>query len=240
MSDIPWQHAVRLVEPYIVRISTPSGSGTGFLFAFFADKSSCAVATAAHVVAHAHSWQQPIRVQHHSSATEVFLKAEDRAIILDESLDTAAIVFDIGEVPVPDSLIDLTETGKYYRQGVELGWLGYPALSPKNLCFFLGTISAFLQKEEIYLVDGVAINGVSGGPAFLTDSSGKLALVGVVSAYVPNRATGESLPGLLMVSDVSQLQKVIATLASMEDAQKKQLPPEATAEVEAPELPSGA
>jgi pantothenate kinase-related protein Tda10 len=31
MADIQWHEAVELINPYVVRISTPQGSGTGFI-----------------------------------------------------------------------------------------------------------------------------------------------------------------------------------------------------------------
>jgi len=72
------------------------------------------------------------------------------------------------------------------------------------------------------LVDGVAINGVSGGPALST--MGGLFLMGVVSAYIPNRATGETLPGLGMVRDVVQLQGLMDTIHSLDEAKAEETP----------------
>jgi hypothetical protein len=49
-----------------------------------------------------------------------------------------------------------------------------------------------LRKPPVYLVDGVAINGVSGGPVF----DDRCHLAGLVSAYLPNRvAPNTTLPG---------------------------------------------
>jgi hypothetical protein len=71
-----------------------------------------------------------------------------------------------------------------FPRGAPLGWLGYPGLAFPELCFFRGFISGHQEKPPIYLVDGVAINGVSGGPAF--DLSGLI--VGLISAYRPNES----------------------------------------------------
>lgn len=238
MTEISWQEVIELIEPYVVKISTPMVSGTGFLFAQSNISGLCAVATAAHVVDYAHSWQQPIRVLHHSTGEIAFLKEEDRAILPDNSLDTAAIVFAKDLLPFPQSLLPLGPVGFSLKRGVEIGWIGFPAMSPNNLCFFRGCISAYLGEEEAYLVDGVAINGVSGGPAFVTNTTGGIDLAGIISAYIPNRATGESLPGLSMASDISQLQTIVSALASFDDAKQKEssMIPEAQA-TDAPQTP---
>jgi hypothetical protein len=61
-------------------------------------------------------------------------------------------------------------------------------------------VSGYQEQPPIYLVDGVAVNGVSGGPAF--DRSGLA--VGLVSAYVPNQiAPGRTLPGLMIVTPLN-------------------------------------
>jgi len=53
-----WQHIVEKVKPYVVKIETPSGHGTGFLCFRNKDSSICGIATAAHVVEHSHEWQE--------------------------------------------------------------------------------------------------------------------------------------------------------------------------------------
>lgn len=58
-----WYIAVEEIKTYVVRISTPSGSGTGFLFVYTKGEQFCGIATAAHVINYAHHWKQPrIRV----------------------------------------------------------------------------------------------------------------------------------------------------------------------------------
>ncbi len=228
MTEISWHEAVELIEPYVVKISTPIVSGTGFLFVQSNTSDLCGIATAAHVVNHAHLWQQPIRILHHSSGQVAFLKEEDRAILLDERLDTAAIVFERDLLPFPESLIPLGPMGRSLKRGVEVGWVGFPAVSPNNLCFFGGCVSVYRAEEEDYLVDGIAINGVSGGPAFVTNLEGGIDLAGVISAYMPNLATGEVLPGLSVASDITQLQTIVSAMDSFDEAKQKEssTPPE--------------
>jgi hypothetical protein len=61
MVDQEWHNIVELVTPHVIRIWTPQGSGTGFLVSISKSTSLCAVATAAHVIAHAHYWEEPLR-----------------------------------------------------------------------------------------------------------------------------------------------------------------------------------
>jgi hypothetical protein len=62
----------------------------------------------------------------------------------------------------------------------------------------------------------VAINGVSGGPAFHVDEQGRPLLLGVVSAYLPNKAVGGTLPGLAVVQHVGHLEKWVQSLHALE------------------------
>lgn len=135
-----------------------------FLFAYSSDL--CGIATAAHVVAHAHWWEQPIRLLHPTSGKTATLHHGERGIVPDEELDTTAIVVPRTLLPFPAEPLPLVPEGKFLRVGNELGWLGFPAVSPTNLCFFMGTTSCWVERDQVYLVDGVAIHGVSGGPAF--------------------------------------------------------------------------
>ena len=48
-----WDQIVTAASPYVVRIDTPEGSGTGFLCLYNSDRTFVGIATAAHVVARA-------------------------------------------------------------------------------------------------------------------------------------------------------------------------------------------
>lgn len=52
--------------------------------------------------------------------------------------------------------------------------------------------------------------------------------MGVVSAYVPNRATGEALPGLAVVRDVSQFHDLAPTFGTLEQAKSQETAPART------------
>ncbi len=87
-----------------------------------------------------------------------------------------------------------------HPRGTELAWMGFPGLVQPELCLFHGLVSGHLTKPDTYLIDGVAINGVSGGPVF----DRKAQLIGIFSAYLPNRRPGGLvLPGLLRVIPIN-------------------------------------
>lgn len=216
MRDISWQGAVERIRPYVVRIATPEHSGTGFLFAFAAEGGICGIATAAHAVHQASLWEQPIRIEHTASGTERLLRLGERTIVVDVDTDTAAIVFLREELALPEVLLPATPESSNYRTGIEIGWVGFPSVARDELCFFSGRISAWRESSKSYLVDGVAINGVSGGPAFHVDEEGRPLLIGVMSAYLPNKAVGVTLPGLSVVQHVGHLEKWVQSLKSLE------------------------
>jgi len=234
-----WHEAVDIVTPHVVRITTPIGSGTGFLIAHSKNGNVCGVATAAHVIDHAHYWEQPIRIQRADSTEHVLLRDHERVMFVDEERDTAAILFKPDQLSFPEETLPLIAADQTMKVGAQLGWLGYPGIAGSTLCFFRGAVSAWADELHGYFVDGVAINGVSGGPTFATFGS-TLELIGVVSAYIPNRATGDVLPGLGVVRDVYQFHDVIQQLNDLEEAKGRESPPSApppTFELKQPQTP---
>jgi len=221
-----WSNAVEVITPHVVRISTPEGSGTGFLISNGATSGVCGIATAAHVIDHAHYWEEPIRIEHFESSQSIVVRRDQRAIFLDEARDTAALLFYRANVPLPPKPLPLAPKDMFLKVGSQIGWLGFPAVSAISLCFFAGNVSAWVQEQSAYLVVGVAINGVSGGPAFhLTGMDAMpVVVIGLVTAYVPNRATAEVLPGLSVVRDVTQYHQLAPTFASLEKAQTASSP----------------
>lgn len=224
MPNMLWNEAYETIAPYVVRIATPSGSGTGFLVSR-TKGTLIAIATAAHVVNHAHYWEQPIRIEHFATGKSILLRQSDRAVFLEEDRDTAAVVFDVGDLDLPSTPPLLSPEGKFLKVGYELAWVGFPAVASVNLCFFSGHVSAHREDEHTYLVDGVAINGVSGGPAFWNGGN-RLSVIGVVTAYVPNRASGIVLPGLSIIRDVSQFHDITKKFESLDKARSEQSPPQ--------------
>lgn len=220
-----WWEAVETVKPHVVQISTPRGSASGFFISASSTTGICAVATAAHVVGESNWWEEPIRLYHPASGESRILRHGERAIHVRYEMDTAAILFDRHDFPFPSAPLDTIPEGHFLKVGNEIGWIGFPAVSPLDMCFFMGRISAWVDHEHMYLVDGVTINGVSGGPTFAVLAQQRLTLIGVVSAYIPNVATGEKLPGLSVVKDVKQFQELARQFKNLDDAARQQQPP---------------
>lgn len=216
-----WEQVVQKITPYIFKIETPKGHGTGFLCLQNDDKTLCGVATALHVIEYADRWKQPIRLIHHSSSQELFLKDSEYIVISDWKTDSAVILFQKPAFELPSELIELLPLSEPLGIGNEVSWLGFPGIEPYTLCFFSGNISAWQDFRKAYLIDGVAINGVSGGPVTFLHGTDGVRIVGIVSAYRANRATGETLPGLLYAQDVSHFHDVLARIRSLDDANKK-------------------
>ena len=216
-----WDKIVKAVTPYVVKIETPRGHGTGFVCLYVLDKSYFGIATAHHVIEHAENWLEPIRIHHHASKKTIFLKEDDRVIFSDVAKDSAVILVQLGELDLPQKLIPLLPIETRLPIGAQVGWLGYPAVSGHPLCFFSGSVSAFEDSRHSYLVDGVAINGVSGGPVLYSTLTGSVQIVGSITAYIANRATGEALPGLSVAQDVSHLHSTVKTMKTIEEGAAK-------------------
>lgn len=221
-----WPAAIDMLLPFLVKIETPRGSGTGFVISSAKSASLFGIATAAHVVNQAHFWEEPIRITHKLSGRSFVVRHHERAILLEDGRDTAAVIVENGEGFLPQQTLPLPPQDKALRLGNEVGWLGFPAVSPNNLCFFTGRTSCWIEAEGAYLIDGVAINGVSGGPVF---HLGRFApvIIGVISAYIANRTGGEALPGLSVAREVKQFYDVIRRLESIDEAKSKEAEPKA-------------
>jgi hypothetical protein len=221
-----WNAIVERVTPYVIKIETPRGHGTGFLCLYNRDKSFYGIATARHVVSYADEWQQPIRLHHFPSKTTVFLKEDDRAIWDDVNTDSALILSQPSDLKLPEEPIPLLPSTVPLAIGTEVGWLGFPALASSTLCFFAGNISARQEWRHAYLIDGVAINGVSGGPVVYSTETDGVQIVGTISAYISNKATGDTLPGLSIARDLSHFHDSISQLRSLDEAREKRQSPD--------------
>ncbi len=222
MSKIDWFSALEKIKPFLFKIETPSSSGTGFQIYLSVGSDLCAVATAGHVISHEDDWEEPIKLIHNESGRSVLLRVKDRAIFRYDN-DTAVIVFSKNELPIKEMPLKLIKERSLLKQGVEVGWYGFPSVSINSLCFFAGHISCQPGVDKYYLVDGVVINGVSGGPVFYITKESDIIFAGIISAYIPNRrSTGESLPGLGVVRIIDKCQEVIQNLQNLEEAKKKE------------------
>jgi hypothetical protein len=139
----------------------------------------------------------------------------------DHFKDSAVVLFFKGDLQLPESPIALMPVETPCRVGSEIGWLGFPNIEANQMCFFSGRISAWQTQRQSYLIDGVAINGVSGGPVFFGTNANDLKIIGSVSAYHPNLATGAPLPGLARAQDVSQFHDSAARVRNIDEAEAK-------------------
>ena len=215
-----WHGLQEKIQPYLIRIETQQGSGTGFLFAYNPTKNFAAIATAAHVIDTAHEWKQPIKLIHHQSGKMAFVSHEVRAVIVDLRLDSATILVPTNTLPFPEETLPLADSSKFTKVGVELAWTGFPSVAYPNLCFFSGRVSCFLESDNCYLIDGVAINGVSGGPVYYEKADGNPEMVGIISAYMPNRSG--NTPGLLKAQDITSFDETLKQLRSLHEAKEKE------------------
>jgi hypothetical protein len=204
------------------KIESPSGHGTGFFCYASPDKSLIGLGTARHVVEEENKWQQPIRVSNYTSGYSSLLTATDRVILEDESRDSAVLLFDPGDLQIPENLVPLFPRDTVLRVGAEIGWVGFPAVEPNTLCFFSGVVSAHIRNQTAYLIDGVAIGGVSGGPVFHSlRGEDEPEIFGIITAYAANRTSRETLPGLAVAQDISHIREVLADLNSVKEAAEK-------------------
>ena len=215
-----WYELYEKIVPYIVCIETPKSAGTGFLFALNESKSVVAFATAAHVVQYADAWKLPIKLRHHVSEEEIFVPDSKRFIEIDQKRDSASIIIANPGAYLPEDPLKMVEPNEFWKMGVQVAWVGYPSIAYPNLCLFTGSIAAFVQEDDSYLIDGVAINGVSGGPVFTSLPDNQIEVLGTISAYMPNRQYGDALPGLLQAHDVTAHQKIVRAIRSVDDARK--------------------
>lgn len=201
-----WHQAVGVIKRFVVKIETPSGHGTGFVVPAPAGRknASCLV-TAYHVIEHAYKWNEPIRIVYPEGGRHFVLDSAGRTIIPAIVRDQAIIEFSVSDVNFPVEKLEFTDANEHYLDGNSIGWIGFPALVPDNACFFRGVISSYVGNSESYLVDGVAINGVSGGPSFVLNAQGKVVVIGLVTEYHPNVATGKTLPGMSVVRSINPL-----------------------------------
>jgi len=221
MDETRWARALEVVQKYSFKIATPGGSGTGFMLTAPNSQGFYSVATAHHVIGHAHQWEEPIRLIHAETKKGIILHSPERYIFPNSKADLAVIVFKNEELSLPNEDPTLFPEDKHIKPGIQIGWAGYPAVAPNDFSFFSGNVSCFLHDARAYLVDGVAINGVSGGPAFCVLPKDEIQFVGVVTAYIPNRVSGESLPGVCFVAGISPFYQVLKQVKSVDEAEDK-------------------
>lgn len=220
-----WHEAMHLIGNRALKISTPRGYGSGFYMGAFGENDEVgAVATARHVIKDADDWGEPIKLFHMETGQETLLPAmidgTKRPIFTFGESDLAVIIFKIPQDwHLPPNHINKIASTKHIVEGVEVGWFGFPVIKDDKLCFFHGYVSSYLDSEGVYLVDGVSINGVSGGPLFTIDPENNNPIIaGVVSSYFPNLSTGQPLPGMSVFTSISPAVPILDALKNLHDA----------------------
>jgi hypothetical protein len=199
-----WVEAAKILVPHMVKLEIPNSQGSGFFIAVATEgKAKCAViATAAHVIGHACKWSEPIIVTGYKRT--VTLMPDQYLTQINESLDLAILEVPWDAVDFPAIPLPTTNPKDEFPAGYPVAWCGFPNMANDINCLFSGHISASVVSAGDYLVDGVVIHGVSGGPAFICDN-GHVTIIGLLSQYLPNRETGESLPGLGVIKRINPL-----------------------------------
>ena len=214
-TDAEWNDAALQVAKQIVRIETNDGHyGTGFVTHAAYDLRG--VATALHVVEDAVKEKRQIDIRYdHDKVLSVGPGSGKDAIVLTAPPGTSdsALMLVRGAIALPQPAVPLIKHGHVVVVGVEVEWLGFPQIADR-LCFFSGRVSSVQPDKKLYLVDGTAISGVSGGPMFYLEG-GRPTIVGAISGYYYTlgrpRGVGEatiSMPGLAAVSDVELLTRL--------------------------------
>jgi hypothetical protein len=207
--ELRWDEAVDRVSRCVFRIYAGTSAGTGFVVSIGRNAktgdSYATIATAWHVIEPLIGTSEDLKIESVDGKT-VFSSAADQVgfySLGEPRFDSGLIVLRTG-VPLVNvgELLPLPPPDSILARGAEIGWLGFPGITWPELCFFHGHISGYLNDPPTYLVDGVAINGVSGGPAF--DS--RAHLIGLVSAYLPNRLDpSTTLPGLMALVPINAI-----------------------------------
>jgi len=201
---IAWAIALDHVRPYVFMVETPKSRGTGVMLQLPSGDGHIGVATALHVVEEAITSSLPIRLTHCASGSRADVAPNQRHCAMNSKADLAMLIVHPGDQTLPRDALLRADGAMVLREGASLGWCGFPSVAPPGrLCFFKGCVSAILSEEASYLVDGVVINGVSGGPAFALEPEGRARLVGIVTAYKPNVSVGVPLPGLGVVRAIN-------------------------------------
>ena len=206
--------AVKKIRPHVVKIQTMDGWGTGFFSARIPKLSGVGIATARHVIERADEWHQPTKLYCYG-AEPVLVQYDKWSPLFHEAGEDAAVIVVFGDiVSPPEERLPRIHSKIYRSPGSEVGWVGYPSVHPEDLCFFSGCVSVYDQAKERYLLDGVVIPGVSGGPVFYWDEeAGSPKVIGSITGYTHPKDRGTV--GLSVANEITQAKAIEARLAGI-------------------------
>jgi len=204
---LEWHKAVDKVEKITYRVYHGNTAGTAYIISIGSVQVDAfkltSFVTAWHVIEDLITKEESITFRSSNKKTEFTISKNNYSLtrLGPENYDSALITIRTNESILEEKdLIPMLPFGYMLPKGYEIGWLGYPGIVDPEICFFKGVISGYLYDPPTYLIDGVAINGVSGGPAF----DDRAHLIGLVSAYIPNTISDtKTLPGLMALKPIN-------------------------------------
>jgi Trypsin-like peptidase domain len=212
-TDSDWPHACDDVTHSIFRVRAGGLLGTGFVVSVLPTTAGdrwfrAILVSARHVLKEAEDGSVDVTLES-ADGTRTFATSSGDRMFMELSY-LGPPEYDIGcmllesdhEILPLHQLRPLYPIEDLAGPGTEVGWLGYPGIGSGQLCFFHGYVSAVGGTPQTYLIDGTAVHGASGSPVF--DKRGQI--VGILSAYIPNRRPGGLvLPGLSSVVPINSV-----------------------------------
>jgi hypothetical protein len=136
------------------------------------------------------------------NAKRVFLSgsfADATCLVLPDTCENGRSFLEPGEVSIPIASGNMAP-----GPSTRIAWAGYPGflsephiLGRTVLCYFEGSVSALIDDSErqVFIVDGHAMQGVSGGPVWWqNEETGRIEVIGVMSGYVSYRGLATDHP----------------------------------------------
>lgn len=203
-----WERAYKDIQNHTFRLQLDKVSGTGFYFAnaVRSDGSKeITIGTAFHVVADTLK-DTSMRIWTLEGYFDVPYAIWHKDLIVSPDFDLAFFSLPSSSYEyVPDTPV-MMYIGTL-PVGCEIAWCGYPQICISRLCLFHGYVSTIIQNQNDYLLDGVAINGISGGPAFILQDDDQSPLVcGLITEYRPNKLDENTcLPGLTYLRNINSI-----------------------------------
>ena len=224
------------IRPSIFRIETKwsegVGSATGFVVGKLRDSKKLVIATAKHVLDFPEDETVWWKVQQFDERGTVARQTTfgTNALLKGDLPYRTHNELDVGLCALPsfadgkpflayedEAPIRLIDPQMGVTAGTRVGWAGYPwfveqALGFPQLCYFEGVISAMVDHPDrrIYIVDGHAAKGVSGGPVWSwSEERSRLEVAGIVTEYRWADPKVSGLPGLCFFEPINPVVKYL-------------------------------